>query len=314
MRYYKLIIKDKDGKPFRVWTNDGDMGGLLVEFDVPVTVFSLGLADSWIRIYGLPFVQLRTASELNGMVLELWGGEQVGLPLANPKQAGLLMQSRIIQAFGNREGVNSWLEMYVGQEVGRLDMPVNLPFDWRKGQKLSDAIEATLKIGFPGSKPNIKIDDRLVMAHDEGDAGHYQYLSQFARHIEDYTRQTIKEPAYTGVKMFWNGSAINVLDSSQVDRSKAKKLDPIQFHGQPAIQTSGGIQIKTVMRGDFYINDVINIPQTPVTATPGAMTQYPLIDRKNLMFNGDFLINGLRHIGSSRGYEWITIIDAQILK
>jgi hypothetical protein len=44
------------------------------------------------------------------------------------------------------------------------DKPRNLVLDWKKGTMLSDALQQTLKTGFPGVKANINISSQLIAA------------------------------------------------------------------------------------------------------------------------------------------------------
>jgi hypothetical protein len=98
-----------------------------------------------------------------------------GLPLADPTQAGLLVQGTIQQAFGNWEGTNQTLDIIIiaggqgasGPSIGNPDFPGNYPFICPKGTPLANAIKNTLSTALPNLTQSINISPRLVMNSDQ---------------------------------------------------------------------------------------------------------------------------------------------------
>jgi hypothetical protein len=102
MRYYRIEI-DGGSTVFTSYENGQNIpGALQVELDIPVAAMhSPGNAGAFVKIWGVPLSMISQASNLNNKAIKVYGGFQKGLPLANPKQAGLLVQDYTYQSFGN---------------------------------------------------------------------------------------------------------------------------------------------------------------------------------------------------------------------
>ncbi len=85
-------------------------GALNIEWDIPVAPFATPMGAAWVRVWGVSLAQISQSSDLNGMNIQVFGGMQKGLPLANPMQYGLLVQGQIFQAFGNWIDTNQTLQ------------------------------------------------------------------------------------------------------------------------------------------------------------------------------------------------------------
>jgi hypothetical protein len=91
------------------------------------------------------------------------------LPLANPAQAGLLVQGYIWQAFGNWIGTDQSIDLIIAPgppppDINNLSVPPNLTLNWQQGQSMSDAIKNALTTAYPGFTVNAD----LVAANGHG--------------------------------------------------------------------------------------------------------------------------------------------------
>ncbi|MFM0272392.1 hypothetical protein PQQ59_17520 [Paraburkholderia aspalathi] len=144
MRYYRVIIRTKDGsvlipnfngKPgftpvpyssdlstytsLNAGASTYDIGGanpaaLKIEMDIALTPMDGALPTSFIRIWGIGLGEISQASNLANLNIEIYAGMSKGLPLANPAQSGLIARGQIFNSFGNMIGVNQTLDIFVG--------------------------------------------------------------------------------------------------------------------------------------------------------------------------------------------------------
>lgn len=76
-----------------------------------------GNAGAFVKVWGIPLSMISQAKNLAFKKIKVYGGFQRALPLANPKQAALLVQGYISQAFGNWQGTDMSLDLIVSPGV-----------------------------------------------------------------------------------------------------------------------------------------------------------------------------------------------------
>ena len=279
-------------------------GALNIELDVPVYDFANPTGAAVLRVWGVGLKQIGQSSDMNGKTIQIYAGMAKGLPLANPAQAGLILQGTIFQAFGNWQGVNQTLDFVIYPQTGSADSPMNIVLDWKAGAPLSTAIGTTLQTAFPTYTQTINISPNLVLPNDE--PGYYQSLAQFSRYISDISKKIIGG-TYSGVRIIIKNGAFYVYDGTTPTTPK-----PIVFTdliGQPTWIDLATIQIPCVLRADLQVGDYISMPQTQVITSAQSYSQY----RNSLVFQGSFQIVYVRHVGNFRqpdGTSWITVINA----
>ena len=311
MRYYDIQIKDPStGKLIRQYTSypNGkiDPNSLLVEMDIPVAPFSTPMGNAFVRVWGIGLKEIAQSSDLNGKTIEVYGGMQKGLPLANPAQSGLLMQGEIFQAFGNWQGVDQTLDIIIITGSGAQDSPKNIVIDWKAGTPLSEAIGTLLKTAFPDSFQFISINKNLVLSSDQ--VGYYESMDQFAAYIKGLSRSIIGGD-YAGVEIFQKQGSFFVYDGST--QNNPRQLEFYDLVGQPTWINAGQIQAACVMRADLAVGDYVKLPVTQITTTAQSYSQY----RNGSIFQGVYQIAFIRHIGNSRqpdANSWITTINLKI--
>lgn len=134
------------------------MGALNIELDILNYGYDSPAGQSFVRIWGIPLQEIAQASNLNMQNIQVYGGMQKGLPLANPAQAGLLVQGQIQQAFGNYISVNQTLDLIVVAGYASASAPggtgspeasADIPFNWKAGVPLGTAIKNALATSTP---------------------------------------------------------------------------------------------------------------------------------------------------------------------
>lgn len=327
MRYYSVVIQNSSGKAppgfsavagaainganFTSFANgQTDPGALDIELDIMQALFHAPGGGSQIKILGISLQQIAQAANLNGMSVAVYGGMQAGLPLANPAQAGLLVQGRVQQAFGNWIGTEQTLNLVIVPDSGTAGpqsaaaLPANISHSWQKNTTLADALKNTLQTAFPKYTVAVNISDKLKQAFD--DIGYYLNLTSYAQYIFNVSRAIMNSSSYPGVGIAINGKNINAFDGTTQRNSK-----PISYQdliGQPTWIGLQQIQLKTVMRGDLNIGDYVTLPPSIATTTSSSFSQF----RTNSAFQGTFQIQQIRHVGRFRqpdGAAWNTTID-----
>jgi hypothetical protein len=270
---------------------------LNIEFDISIINLADPANDSaWLRIWGLGLQDIGTASNLNGLNIAIYAGMSKGLPLANPSQAGLIMQGKILYAFGNWVGTSQTVEMNFqpGQTLGSATNPQNFPFSWPAGVPLATAIAQTLAIAMPGVTQNINISPRLALNY--AITGWYQSAQQFADFINEIS-STIIGGTYNGVSITTNGQTVNVFDGT-VAAPSVKAIAFPDLIGQPTWSGPATISVKTVLRADIHVGDTVSLPPSLVTVTAQGASFLALADKT--AFSGKYYVAQAEHFGNFR--------------
>lgn len=305
MRYYRIVIGD-NLREYTTLDAQGNVipGALNIELDCPVVTMATPMGAAYLRIWGVSLKDIGRAADFNGQTIAIYAGMSKGLPLANPKQNGLILQGTIQQAFGNWQDVNMTLDFVINASAGTIEDPANLVLTWRRGQKLADAIRATLALAYPSYTADIAISDKLVLPQDE--AGYYQTPVQFAQYIKQVSQMI---SGGQGVDITVRDRAFTVRDGTTASTPK-----PIVFSdmiGQPTWTGLYTMQFKVVMRADISPQDYIEMPKLQATSTQSSYSQY----RQSSAFQGVYQVRSVRHVGSFRQPDanaWVTNIEAFI--
>lgn len=314
-----------------------------------------GNAKPFIRVWGVPLAQVAQAADLNGMFFSISGGMSKGLPLSDPSQIGVLATGQVLQCTGEWFNTDQNLTLYLApggssatyssvsgaasaMQPVTATSPVNLVFQWVKGQQMSDAIAQALGTAFPSIKVQMSISASLVWGSDVPKTGYFQTLQQFAVFVNEASRSVLAgpnpsntiyapstNPAYLGVQIVLSGGVLLVLDHSTETQPKQIKFQDLR--GQPNWSAPGQVQLVTTLRGDISVGDYVQFP--PVIGTTGSFGSpnggvSPLIignsttstslypGQGNSGFQGTALVQKVRHLGDSRspnGLAWITAMN-----
>lgn len=332
MRYYDIQIK---GKRSKRWTSHPsgiqsppDPGALKVEFDIFQSGQHGPIPGTHVRVWGIALEDIGRASDFNGAQVDIRGGMGKGLPLANPKLAGLLVGGTIQQAFANWVGTTMTLELIMvqGTPTAGTGAAQNIVVDWPKQQPMSTMLNNLLPRLFPGKKLDINISPKLVLPyHEHHFAGTVPQLAEYL--IEQSRRILLTGPAltgqwntpnnalstYSGVQMVLEGERVRVFDGTKP--SEPKQITIYDLVGQPTWIGPQTIQITLVMRGDLNVGDTITLPPTRAVVTAAAQSQAASQSRQDILFQGSFLINYIHHVGNYKdpgALSWVTVVDASV--
>lgn len=257
-----------------------------------------------------PYQDLGSAQDLNGKHIEIRAGMSQGLPLADPSQQGPLVAGKVWQAYGNWIGTKQTVDMQIVPDTGTPSAPKNFSFNWKAGTPLSTMLSNVFNTVYPNVPQNINISPNLVLNHDE--PGYYGTLTQFAQTVYRLSKSINTDPSYPGVHIAFSGQDIKVWDGTVTPQVKQIRFQDLI--GQPTWFQPATISVKTVMRGDLDIGDVIYLPPTafsvrvesqsqaflPGSQVAGSATQYPYRKQDSLTFSGNFKITRLEHYGNFR--------------
>lgn len=316
MRFYDVVITDpKSGALVQRYTNyvNGriDLGGLDVEFDISTTGLALPITSSvFVRIWGIPLITIAQVNNLNGKNIAVYGGMQKGLPLANPRQAGLLVQGTIFPAYANWQGTAMTLDLQIVPYLyAGLQEAVNIVLNWPKGQPLATALGNALRVAFPNASINMGISPNLVQNYDE--PSFYGNAQQLAQYVLQKT-QAMLGGDYPGVEIAQNGATITVTDGTVAPAPV--RVDFQDLIGQPTWRDLTTLQLQTVLRADIVFGAMITLPPTLLTVTAAAVAPPPAgnLSRSNSAFQGSFRVIRTRHVGRLRQPDagaWSSIFD-----
>lgn len=323
MRYYDITINPiKNGKPIR-FSSAGLTGApissaLRVDLEVYQQEFHQAGQNSYVRIYGINYKDIDRFSDLNpklplddannyaGIVVK--GGMSKGLPLAKPAQQGILVDGVIGQAFANWVGNEITLDLVILPRIGSPNAPVNLPLNWIKGQTLEAAVRQALAIGYKNTKISGNFSPDLKYPEDQ--PAIYYDLEELATYVYNTSKKIIPRNDYQGATITYTADGFLLSDGTT--QKAAKKIEYTDFIGNVTWIDIATIQAKLVMRGDLTINDRVQFPEKfPQTTVVNSFSQF----RNKISQPGEFQINQIRHVGSSRqpsADSWVTIINCLV--
>lgn len=326
MRYYSIVLTDPtSGKLIAPKSLSGAFsnasyasvaangapipGAMNVELDVPVTAFATPMGSAFVRVWGVSLDEIGQASDLNGAAISVYAGMSKGLPLANPKQSGLIVAGYVFQAFGNWIGTDQTLDLVIVPNPTK-SAPPNIVLDWKKGTALGDALKTTLSTAYPGYAINVATSANLVLPNDE--AGYYSTLEQLAAYVKEVSQSILGTTDYNGVDVVLKETSFDVFDGTTQTAPKALAFQ--DMIGQPTWIGASEVQAKFVMRADLNVGDYVKFPTSPVVSNAASVS--PLVNEK-LTFQGTFLVKNLRHVGNFRQADaasWVTVVDAASTK
>jgi hypothetical protein len=171
---------------------------------------------------------------------------------------------------------------------------------------LSSAIRETLSRAFPQAKLNINISPLLKLNYQ--DAGMYGNMNQYAAYIHSFSNSILGVKGYSGVHMSAHDNQIDVWDTSRIP-IESGIISVTDLIGQPTWIEQQWIHVKTVLRPDLHINDVVTLPPTIVGVQQGVNFLGQSPQRSNLSYSGKFRIFRVLHEGDFRsphGQDWCT--------
>lgn len=333
MRYYDVKITGKTTREYTSHPNGTsappDPGALQVELDLFAGNFAVPQGGqniaSYVRIWGISIQDIAQASDLNMTDVAVYGGMGVGLPLANPAEAGLLIQGVCQQALGNWIGTEMTLDLFLiagSSATGGASGAQNITINWKAGTPLAQAIQNTLTTAFPGYTVTTNISPNLVLPSDQ--VGVFATLPQFATWVEQISQAILSPGAligpwasegdvvdnqYPGVQIQLNGKTFNVSDGTT--KTTPIAISYTDLIGQPTWVSPGIVQVTCVMRGDLQAGAFVTLPPTRVTTTQAAMTQSSLL-RQSSIFQGTFQVKSIRHVGNYKAPDaraWISVLE-----
>lgn len=310
MRYYDLAVTDNTGRLVKRWTshpnNVFDPAAQNIEFDMLTVAFANPAGNSALRIEGVSLDDLQQNRQFAGLNVELRAGMGKGLPLSNPKQAGVIAAGQIWQSYGNWQGTEMSLDFVITPSQHFINSPGNVILNWRKGTRLSDALLKTMNVAYPNAKTKIEISNELIA--DQDIIGMYASVNDLAKPIYDITKH-MGHP----VNLYYQPGHFIAFDDTY-----SPTPIPIEFTdlvGQPTWIDVNIMQLKVVLRADITVGSIIKMPKgfqnQPglVVTTQQAM---PAQLKYKSAFTGNFSVNEVRQIGNYRtadGGSWVTVLN-----
>lgn len=315
MRYYQIFISTDDGELVKSWISYGGNstipGALNVVLDFPTYNYAAPQGACALQIWGIGLDDIKQASNFNNLIIQVYGGMQKGLPLANPKQNGLLLSGRIFQCFGNWQGTEQNLNfvIYPGGDLGSPNAPANLCLNWRAGTELSVAVDQALAAAFPLLRRLVSATPGLVRADDR--VTFYNSVQELATYVKQASI-AIKGAPYQGLDITVVDNRFLIYDEGStvngISEANPKQIAFIDLIGQPTWYGFAQVSFKCVMRADLSMGDFVQMPPAQYTTQAQSYSQF----RNKSGFQGTFRVNTVRHIGNFRqsdGNSWVTVIE-----
>ena len=331
MRFYDITIAPPLEEPnrFKAFSFSSQSGigiasdnysCLRVDLDIYQNAYHQYASNGYVRVFGVNLKDLGQIGNYNPVInsdgrkvqlckIIIQVGMSKGLPYANPKQRGIILEGAIIQAFANWQGTEVTLDLVIVPGYVDPNALRNIPFVMKKDQELTVAVTRALKTAYPTTLINGSFSSRLVYTEDT--QGQNFDLLTLSSTINSISKSIKKDPTYTGAIITVNSEGFFLTDSA-ITPSATRKIAFTDVIGNLTWLGINTIQAKVVMRGDLNIGDYISFQSgIPLLNIVNNSSQY----RNKISFNGVFFITKLHHVGSSRqadGNSWVTIIEAII--
>lgn len=323
MRYYRLELTPPGANEneARVWTSypngQYDPNAQDIEFDLLVYDASAVIGLQSVSLMGPALDDLLQSQQFGAIQPPFWkvklfGGMGAGFPLAKPKQAGLLAEGFVYQAFGNWQGTDMSLDFVIAPLPCSWDQPANIVLNWLPGVPLADALKNCLTTAFPGVPLRINIQNNIVQNFQE--AGYYSTLDELAQIVLEITKGWPNGKSdYPGVMIVAQNGEIKIYDSPTAPTPV--QIDFTDLIGQPTWIRPKTMLVKLQMRADLRVGSLLRMPKA-MQSLPGFVqtmaSSYPNFLRYKSTFHGDFLVKGIRHLGSFRSTDatqWATMVE-----
>lgn len=316
MRFYNIIITNAKGKQLRAYTSlkaDGSFNGqaLRVTLDVPQSSFAQPAGLAMVRIYGVQFPDINYTGDINGMNVTVSAGMSKGLPLANPKQQGLIAQGYIYQAFGNWQGNEISLDLIIAPAVGNAVQAAPITLDWKNGTPFGGAVKNALNAAFPDFDVIGNLSGAVTANQDTPHIS--SSMGDFAQKCFEFSNERNTQPNYFGANICLRGNHFYIYDGTSTEGQSSISVAFTDLIGQPTWLEYNTMQFKVVMRGDLSPGAIVTLPKgTNIINAQNTFTQF----RQNLSFQNSFIVTKIRHLGDSRqrgADSWVSIVDCNLL-
>jgi hypothetical protein len=333
MRYYNITISPPTANPsqftpfsFSSQTNGIDNYSCLqVDLDIYQTSFDQYSSNGYVRLMGVDLKQLNSSANINPQItadgskinlckIKVEVGMSKGLPYANPKQRGVVLQGGILQAFGNWQGTTVSLDMVLAPIAVDQNAQNNITFSLKKGQELTDAVKLALQNSYKnadGTPANVVGSFSQGLKYTEDAPAQHFNLFSLASAVKRISKQINPNPAYTGATITATNTGFYLTDSG-ITPSATKVIEFTDVIGNLTWLGINTISAKVVMRGDLNVGDYISFQSSiPISNIINNQSQY----RNKIAFNNVFYVTKLHHVGSSRNFDgnsWVTVIEAII--
>lgn len=324
MRFYDLEVTSAAGTSLlHVSSYPQGLGGrpdpnaLDLEFDT--TVAQLGTPannPATVTLWGVS-PELLAQSQFvvdatNAPTLVLRGGMGGGLPMENGRasQIGTIISGRVLQVWGNWQGVEQTLSFMV---AGMAAPERPLVFNWEPGQALGDALNAVL---VPTYADRVTVNLANAWTRPYRVTHIAPNLNALGAFIHEQTASDPNGP----VRIAAYGNRVHIYDALYT-AAHVTSIDFRDLIGQPTWIQSGIMSATVVLRGDLALGGLISMPASgfgnPLVNAPGLIgfqpNAAPISTKYKTTFDATYQIQALRQIGHFRspdGTEWATVIRA----
>jgi hypothetical protein len=318
VRYYEIILSEptKDGKQGRIvkqWQSHPggkyDPGAQNIMFDSFVMPFDTFYGNSTITIEGISLDDLKQSQKFTGLQFSLKAGMAQGLPLANPRQAGLIATGTVLQSWGNWQGTEMTLDLVITPTEIWVDQPGNLVLNWMKGTPIKSALETSIHTAYPRAKIDVQVDPNMLLDFDC--VGSYSSIISLMPVLKSAAAQI-------GKNIYSVYQAGTFLFFDDTYKPKPIPIDFVDLVGQPTWIATNTMQVTTVLRADIYMGAQIKMP-AKFQNIPGLIqtTQdsWPSSNKYDSAFKGTFQVLDNRSVGNFRspdGQSWVSIFNCVV--
>jgi hypothetical protein len=300
-----------------------DPGALNIEMDIPVVSEDIPSGQGYLKIWGISLDMVNNASKLNYKNITIYAGFQKGLPLANaqilasPVRNGIIFKGSIYQAFGNWQGNEQTIEMFLGPQLSPNTKPgqntpmiLTCPIGANYGSSIRSALElAGITVDSLSISPSLST--AILPA-----IGSHPTLFDFATAIKSASKATLSfVPGYDGIKIIRKQPnsvtslpMVTVTDNTAPPTSAPISINFSDMIGQPVWLDFNTLQLKLMMRSDISIGMQVLLPPNYAILTAQSQSQL----KNGIAYTGTAYVNAVRYIGNFRqetGDSWITIVD-----
>jgi hypothetical protein len=346
MRFFRIAVGEQVFASSLTLSGQIDPGSPWIVMDISQGAFNVpgGDAASTVKIWGISLQTAGQSATFNGQTIQIFGDMSPGLPLATAQapQQGLLVQGLILQAYSTFVGTQMNIEFLIGPGfngpatapgatvAGQSKVasgaqfvtpvtPLPIVLAWQPNQNLGQAAATALGLALPKMRIAANVSSALVNTTGQPIVHIAPNLASFARWLTDRSVNLVTASpyggapgGYRGIQTSIKGTQLTLADGQGPTAQTAKAINWVDLVGQISWQGAFTVLVTTVLRGDLAIGMAITLPATQIqVSNPQGFA--PNVPRDTSIFNGQFVIDQLRHVADSRsrdGTRWVTLITA----
>ncbi|MGG2044781.1 hypothetical protein [Burkholderia gladioli] len=279
------------------------------------------LGSNYVKIWGWPPEVIAGIASLNNWTIRVQAGfDANSLPLgkalnALPGSGNTIIEGTINFPYGNAIRPEFVVTLPIARSV--VNDQVQAPtgnsaplFLGKKGERLSDVLNRTFQVYYPGLQTQVVLTDSIVLTENLQHAiSSLQDLTNMANTLSKACLRS-QYPSYPGAIGRFVGNKFVLTDSIAALGQPSKLINTVDMIGPPQYIDGSSVHVSCPMRADIRCLDVIELkdPNLSLVASVNSSAGITSLGWPQTLV-GKFQVLSVQHVGNNRapdGTGWAT--------